>query len=201
MDISMKSRKAGMEEGIMPIKYFQAGWRRETFQTLSYVKLFMATMKMKNNFCDGYQNGVQKSCDGGGNNAYKIFTNLVEEGYIPNTISYVELFMNTLKIKNNFCIGHQYEMQKSRDGEGNNACKIIMCRVEERNVICKHKTCLELFTATMKKKQLSELSKVNSMKPKSQDRSGDSVKRTKKPAKTSTVKRCLSKTKDQALEY
>ena len=70
-------------------------------------------------------------------------------------------------------------MQKSGDGEGNNACKIIMCRVEERNVICKHKTCLELFTATMKKKQLSELSKVNSMKPKSQDRSGDSVKRTK----------------------
>ena len=39
------------------------------------------------------------------------------------------------------------------------------------------------------------------MKPKSQDRSGDSVKRTKKLAKTSTVKRCLSKTKDQALEY
>ena len=91
-------------------------------------------------------------------------------------------------------------MQKSRDGEGNNACKIIMCRVEERNVICIHKTCLELFTATMKKKQLSELSKVNSMKPKSQDRSGDSVKRTKQ-FKNLNYKRCLSTTKDQALAY
>ena len=107
MDISMKSRKAGMEEGIMPIKYFQAGWRRETFQTLSYVKLFMATMKMKNNFCDGYQHEVQKSWDGG----------------------------------------------------GNNACKIIMCRVKEKIIIWKHKTCLELFLATMKNKQFNELSK------------------------------------------
>ena len=28
--------------------------------------------------------------------------------------------MNTLTIKNNFCNGHQYEMQKSWDGGGNN---------------------------------------------------------------------------------
>ena len=41
------------------------------------------------------------SRDGGGNNAYRIFTNRVKEGYIPNTISYVEVFMNTLKIKKN----------------------------------------------------------------------------------------------------
>ena len=119
----------------------------------------MTTMKMKNNFCDGYQYEIQKSRDEGENNAYKIFTSRVEEGYIPNKVSYVELFMNTLKIKNNFCNGHQYEMQKSRDGGGNNAHKIIMCRVEERNIIWKHKTCLELFIATMKKKQFSELSK------------------------------------------
>ena len=65
--------------------------------TISYVKLFMTTMKMKNYFCDGYQYEIQKSRDGGGNNAYKIFTSRVEDGYIPNTISYVELFMNTLK--------------------------------------------------------------------------------------------------------
>ena len=102
--------------------------------TISYVKLFMTTMKMKNNFCDGYQYEIQKRWDGEGNNAYKIFMSWVEEGYIPNTISYVELFMNTLKIKNNCCNGHQYEMQKSQDGGGNNAYKIIMCRVEERNI-------------------------------------------------------------------
>ena len=30
-------------------------------------------MKMKNNLCDGYQYEIQKSRDGGGNNAYKIF--------------------------------------------------------------------------------------------------------------------------------
>ena len=33
MNISMKCRKARMEEGIIPLKSFQAGWRRETFQT------------------------------------------------------------------------------------------------------------------------------------------------------------------------
>ena len=124
---------------------------------------------------------MQKSGDGGENNAYKIFTSWVEEGYIPNLISYVELFMNTLKIRNSFCNWHHYEMHKSRDGGGNNVYKIIMCRVEERNIIFKHKTCLKLFIATMKKEQFSELSKkVNSMKPKSQDRRGNNVNRTKK---------------------
>ena len=127
--------------------------------TISYVKLFMTTIKMKSNFCDGYQYEIQKSRDGGGNNAYKIFMSRVEEGYFPNTISYVELFMNALKIKKNFCNGPQYEMQKSQDGEGNNAYKIFTSQMEERNITCKHKSCLELFIATMKKKQFSELSK------------------------------------------
>ena len=102
---------------------------------------------------------MQQCRHGGGKKTYKIFTSLVDEGNIPNTVSYVELFMTPMKMKNNFCNGHQYKMQKSQDGGGNNAYKIIMCRVEERNIICKHKTCLELFIATMKKKQFSELSK------------------------------------------
>ena len=42
--------------------------------------------------------------------------------------------MTPMKMKNNFCNGHQYKMQKSQDGGGNNAYKIIMCRVEERNI-------------------------------------------------------------------
>ena len=161
MNTNMEYKNAVMEEGIMPIKSLWARWRRDTSQTQYpiYVELFMTTMKMKNNFCDGYQYEIQKSQDGGGNNAYKIFTSRVEEGYVPNTISYVKLFMTTMKMKNNFCNGHQYELQKSQDGGGNNAYKIIMCRVEERNIIWKHKTCLELFIATMKKKQFSELSK------------------------------------------
>ena len=29
----MKCEKAGMDEGIMPMKSLRAGWRRETFQT------------------------------------------------------------------------------------------------------------------------------------------------------------------------
>ena len=41
---------------------------------------------------------MQKSRNGGGNNAYKIFTSRVEEGNIPNTISYVKLFMTTMKM-------------------------------------------------------------------------------------------------------
>ena len=50
----------------------------------------MTTMTVKNNFCDGYQYGIQKSRDvGGNNNAYKIFMSRVEEGYIQNTISYI----------------------------------------------------------------------------------------------------------------
>ena len=102
---------------------------------------------------------MKKSRDGRGNNAYKIFTSGVKEGYVPNTISYVELFMNTLKIKKEFCNGHQYEMQKSQNGGGNNAHKIIICQVEERNIVCTHKTCFELFLATMKNKQFNELSK------------------------------------------
>ena len=127
--------------------------------TISYVKLFMTTMKMKNNLCNRYQDKMQKNQNGGGNNAYKIFTSRVEEGNIPNTISYVKLFMTTMKMKNNFCDGYQYEIQKSQDGGWNNAYKIIMCWVDERNIICKHKTCLELFIATAEKKQSSELSK------------------------------------------
>ena len=56
-------------------------------------------------------------------------------------------------------------MQKSLDGGGNNAYKIIMCRVEERNIICKNKNEKETIFLIVKK--------VNSMKPKSQDRRGD----------------------------
>ena len=119
--------------------------------TISYVKLFMTTMKMKNNFCDGYRYEIQKSWDGGGNNAYKIFTSWVEEGYFPNTISYVELLMNTLKIKNNFCNGHQYEMQKSRDGGGNSAYQIFSSRVEQGN-IQNTISYVKLFMTTMKMK-------------------------------------------------
>ena len=101
--------------------------------TTSYLELFLNTIKIKD-FYNSYQYEMQKSWDGGGNNSYKIFMSRVEEGHIPNTISYVELFMNTLKIKNNFCNGHQYEMQKSRDGGGNNAYKIFSSRVEQGNI-------------------------------------------------------------------
>ena len=136
-------------------------WVEEGYipNTISYVELFMNTMKIKNNFCNGHQFEMQKSCDGGGNNASKIFSSCVQEGNIPKTISYVDLFMTTMKMKNNFCDGRQYEMQKSQDGRRNNASKIIICLVEETNIICKRKTCLELFIATMKMKQFSELSK------------------------------------------
>ena len=64
--------------------------------TTSYLELFMNTIKIKD-FYNRYQYEMQKSCDEGRNNSYKIFMNWVEEGYISNTISYVELFMNTWK--------------------------------------------------------------------------------------------------------
>ena len=36
----------------------------------------------------------------------------MEEGNIPNTMPYVELFMTLMKMKNNFCDRHPYEMQR-----------------------------------------------------------------------------------------
>ena len=116
--------------------------------TISKVELFMNTLTIKNNFCYGHQYEMQKSWDGGGNNVYKIFMSRVEEGYIPNTITYVELFMTTLKIKNNFCNGHHYEMQKSRGGEGNNVYQIFS-RMEEEN-IPNTISYVKLFMTTMK---------------------------------------------------
>ena len=100
--------------------------------TISYVELFMSTMKIKNNFCNRRQYEMRKSRDGGGNNAYKIFTSWVVEENIPNTVSHMELLMATIKMKNNLCNGYQYEMQKSWNGGGNNAFIIFTSRVEER---------------------------------------------------------------------
>ena len=77
--------------------------------TIAYMELFMNTMKMKNYFCNKQQYEMQKSQNGGGNNAYKIFSSWVKEGNIPNTISYVKLFMTPMKKENNFCDGQQYE--------------------------------------------------------------------------------------------
>ena len=118
--------------------------------TTSYLELFMNTIKIKD-FYNRCQYEMQKSWDGGGNNAYKIFISWVEEEYIPNTLSYVELFMNTSKMKNNFCNEHQYEMQKSRNGNENNAYQIFSSRVEEENI---PNTILyaKLFMITMKMK-------------------------------------------------
>ena len=79
---------------------------------------------------NGNQYKIQTSQNGGGNNANKNFMSRVEQGYIPNTTSYLELFMNTIKIKD-FCNRYQYEMQKSWDEGGNNAYKIFMMWVEE----------------------------------------------------------------------
>ena len=31
MDNNMKYKKAGMEDGIIPIKFLRAGWRKDTF--------------------------------------------------------------------------------------------------------------------------------------------------------------------------
>ena len=63
----------------------------------------MNAMKIKDNFYDVYQYEMQKRRDGGGNNTSKTFTSRGEEGNIPNTTSFVELFMTTMKMKNNFC--------------------------------------------------------------------------------------------------
>ena len=40
------------------------------------------------------------------------------EGNIPNTTSYMELFIATMEMKNNVFDGYQYEIQKSRVEDG-----------------------------------------------------------------------------------
>ena len=75
----------------------------------------MTTIKMKN----GNHYKIQKGQNGERNNADKNFTSWVDQGYIPNTTSYLELFMNTTKITD-FCNRYQYEMQIIWDGVGNN---------------------------------------------------------------------------------
>ena len=102
IETSTTSEKVGMEQRKMPIKYL---WMKEKNipNTISYLELLMTTMQIKSNFWAGHQYEMQKSRDGG-RNAYKIFKSLVEEVNIPNTISYVELFMATMtfmKMKNN----------------------------------------------------------------------------------------------------
>ena len=121
----------------------------DILKTISYVELFMDTMKMKDNFCNGCQYKKQKSQDEGGNNAYKIFISRVEEGNIPNTISYPELFMTTMKMKINYCNECQYEMQKYWDGGGSNAHKIFMSQVEE-GIIPNAISYVKLLMTTMK---------------------------------------------------
>ena len=95
--------------------------------TTSYLELFMDTIQLKY-FCSRYQYEMQKSWDGGGNNAYKIFSSRVEERSIPNTISYVKLFMTTMKMKNNFCDGYQYEIQKAGMEDGIMPIKYLQAR-------------------------------------------------------------------------
>ena len=101
----------------------------------------------------------KKSWDAGGSNAYKIFMSRVEEGTFQAQYPMWNCSWIPWKWKIISAIDTSMKCKKSRDGGGNNAYKIIICRVEERNIICKRKTCLELFIATMKKKQFSELSK------------------------------------------
>ena len=97
---------------------------------------------------NGNQYKIQKKQDGEENNPYKNFTSRLEEVYIPNKTSYVVLSMNTMEI-NSFCNGHQYEMQKNRDREGNNTYKIFTSRVEE-GCIPNTISYVELFLNAMK---------------------------------------------------
>ena len=118
--------------------------------TISYVELFLNAMKI-NPYYNGHQYEMKKSRGGGGNNTYKFCTSRGEEGNIPNTIPYVELFMNAMKIKDNFYDVYQYEMQKRRDGGGNNTSKTFTSRGEEGN-IPNTISFVELFMTTMKMK-------------------------------------------------
>ena len=66
---------------------------------------------------NGNQYKIKKKQNREGNNAYKNFTSHLEQGHIPNTTSYVELFMN--------------KIQKSQNLWGNNAYKNFTSWVEQ----------------------------------------------------------------------
>ena len=78
------------------------------------MELFMNTMKMKNIFCKGHQYEMQKSQDAGGNNAFKIFSSWGKKQNIPSTISYMELFMTPMKMKNISTIDARMKGKKAR---------------------------------------------------------------------------------------
>ena len=120
--------------------------------TILRVELFMNAIRIKDNFCDGYQYEMQKRRDGGDNNTYKIFTSRVEEGNILSTISFMELFMTAMKMKNNSWDGYQYAMQQCQDGGRNKSYKIFTSRVEEGN-ISNTVSYVELFMTPMKMKK------------------------------------------------
>ena len=125
-------QKSQMEEEIRPIKSLQTRWRSGTIQAQYPMwNCSWLPLKWKNNFCNGRQYEMQKSRDWGGYNAYTIFMSRVVERNIPNTISHMELFMATMKVKSNFCDGYQYKMQKNCDEGGSNAFKTFTSRVEE----------------------------------------------------------------------
>ena len=107
-----------MEEWVISTKYVWIGLEEGKIPIIMYnLEMFMTTRKIRRV-----------------NNASKIFTSSVEEGDISNTISYVKLFMITMKMKTNLCNEHQYEMWKSWNGGWNNAFKIFTGRVEEETL-------------------------------------------------------------------
>ena len=85
-----------MEEWVISTKYVWIGLEEGKIPIIMYnLEMFMTTRKIRRV-----------------NNASKIFTSSVEEGDISNTISYVKLFMITMKMKTTLCNEHQYEMWK-----------------------------------------------------------------------------------------
>ena len=72
-----------MEEWVISTKYVWIGLEEGKIPIIMYnLEMFMTTRKIRRV-----------------NNASKIFTSSVEEGDISNTISYVKLFMITMKMK------------------------------------------------------------------------------------------------------
>ena len=170
-------RKSRDGQGIMPIKSLRAGWRRGTFQT-QYPMSNYSWLPWKWKIISAMDTSMK--CEKTEMEEWMLIKSL-RAGW---RIDRLQTHENLIKMKKTSAMGTSMKCVKSRDRGGNNAYKIFMCRVEEKNIICKQSIFFGAVYSYNEKETIFWMDKkVNSMKSKRQDRRVDSVKRKKKERK------------------
>ena len=202
METSVKSKKARMGKRIMPIKPWRAGWRRDIFQTQHHVwncswipwkwkiiSVMDTNLKCKKARMEEGKMPIKSLWAGWRREAFQTQYPMWNWSWLSWKWKIISVMDTSMKCK------------KARMVEGIVPIKSLCAEWRREILYASTISCLEFLIATMEKETIFWIvKKVNRMKPKSQDRRGDSGKRTKN-AKTSSVKRFRSTTKDQGQAY